>query len=159
MTRCTSGFCCSSGSVMNSSTESDPELSMSNFLNRLPNLLISSASKFVAISMCKLASFPILIQFWSKQQQQGKNSKNSTILLRQEGTAEDTCVIIEYFLLGRGKTVFCFTQSYCQREVILLYLLTAPHICSFCSSESSNISHLVFFFKSLSSYIEIPAKE
>jgi hypothetical protein len=109
--------------------------------------------------MCKLASFPILIQFWSKQQQQqGQNSKNSTIFLRQEGTAEDTCVIIEYFLLGRGKTVF-FTQSYCQREVILLYLLTAPHICSFCSSESSNISHLVFFFKSLSSYLEIPAIE
>ena len=61
MTLCTSGFCCSSGSVINSSTDSDPELSKSNFLNLLPSRLISSASKLVAISICKLASFPILI--------------------------------------------------------------------------------------------------
>lgn len=44
MTRCTSGFCCSSGRDMNSSTLSEPELSRSSFLNRFPSLLISSAS-------------------------------------------------------------------------------------------------------------------
>lgn len=44
ITRCTSGFCCSSGSIINSSVLIEPELSKSNFLNRLPNLLISSAS-------------------------------------------------------------------------------------------------------------------
>lgn len=44
MTRCTSGFCWSSGSDMNSSTLSEPELSRSSFLNLFPSLLISSAS-------------------------------------------------------------------------------------------------------------------
>lgn len=44
MTRCTRGFCCSSGKDMNSSTLRDPELSRSSFLNRFPSLLISSAS-------------------------------------------------------------------------------------------------------------------
>lgn len=44
MTRWTSGFCWSSGNDMNSSTLRDPELSRSSFLNRLPSLLISSAS-------------------------------------------------------------------------------------------------------------------
>lgn len=44
MTLCTSGFCCSSGSDMNSSTLSEPELSRSSFLNLFPSLLISSAS-------------------------------------------------------------------------------------------------------------------
>lgn len=44
MTRCTRGFCCSSGSDMNSSMESAPELSRSSFRNRLPSRRISSAS-------------------------------------------------------------------------------------------------------------------
>ena len=44
MTRCTSGFCCSSGSFMNSSTLSAPELSRSNFRKRLPRRRISSGS-------------------------------------------------------------------------------------------------------------------
>lgn len=44
MTLWTSGFCCSSGSDMNSSTERAPELSRSSFRNRFPSLLISSAS-------------------------------------------------------------------------------------------------------------------
>lgn len=44
MTRCTRGFCWSSGRDMNSSTLSEPELSRSSFLNLFPNLLISSAS-------------------------------------------------------------------------------------------------------------------
>lgn len=44
ITRCTNGFCWSSGSDMNSSTLSEPELSRSSFLNLLPSLLISSAS-------------------------------------------------------------------------------------------------------------------
>lgn len=44
ITLCTSGFCCSSGSDMNSSTLSEPELSRSSFLNLFPSLLISSAS-------------------------------------------------------------------------------------------------------------------
>ena len=44
MTRCTNGFCWSSGSVINSSMLNDPELSRSSFLNRLPSLFISSAS-------------------------------------------------------------------------------------------------------------------
>ena len=44
MTRCTSGFCCSSGSDINSSTLSEPDPSKSNFLNRFPSLFISSAS-------------------------------------------------------------------------------------------------------------------
>ena len=33
MTRCTKGFCWSSGKDMNSSTDREPELSKSNFLN------------------------------------------------------------------------------------------------------------------------------
>ena len=53
--------CCSSGNDMNSSTDSEPELSRSSFLNRFPKRFISSASKFVAISIGKLASFPILM--------------------------------------------------------------------------------------------------
>ena len=63
ITRWTRGFCCNSGKDMNSSTDSDPELSRSSFLNRFPSRLISSASKLVAmpISMCKLASLPILM--------------------------------------------------------------------------------------------------
>lgn len=44
MTRCTRGFCCSSGNDMNSSTLSDPDLSRSSFLNRFPSLFISSIS-------------------------------------------------------------------------------------------------------------------
>lgn len=44
MTLCTSGFCCSSGRDMNSSTLREPELSRSSFLNLLPSRLISSAS-------------------------------------------------------------------------------------------------------------------
>lgn len=44
ITLCTSGFCWSSGSDMNSSTLSEPELSRSSFLNLFPSLLISSAS-------------------------------------------------------------------------------------------------------------------
>lgn len=44
MTLCTSGFCWSSGSDMNSSTLREPELSRSSFLNLFPSLLISSAS-------------------------------------------------------------------------------------------------------------------
>lgn len=44
MTLCTSGFCCSSGSDMNSSMESAPELSRSSLRNRLPSRRISSAS-------------------------------------------------------------------------------------------------------------------
>lgn len=44
MTRCTSGFCWSSGKDMNSSTLREPELSRSSFLNLFPSRLISSAS-------------------------------------------------------------------------------------------------------------------
>lgn len=44
MTRCTSGFCWSSGRDMNSSTLREPELSRSSFLNLFPSRLISSAS-------------------------------------------------------------------------------------------------------------------
>ena len=55
--------CCNSGNDINSSTDSDPELSRSSFLNRFPNRLISSASKLVAISICRLASFPILLRY------------------------------------------------------------------------------------------------
>lgn len=44
MTRCTSGFCCSSGRDMNSSMDSAPELSKSNLRNLLPSRRISSAS-------------------------------------------------------------------------------------------------------------------
>jgi len=44
ITRWTRGFCWSSGSDMNSSTLSDPDLSRSSFLNRLPSLFISSIS-------------------------------------------------------------------------------------------------------------------
>jgi hypothetical protein len=82
--------------------------------------------------MCKLASFPILIQFWSKQQQQqqqqGKNSKNSTIFLRQEGTAEDTCVIIEYFLLGRGKTVLFHSIILSERSDFIISSDCSSHL-------------------------------
>ena len=41
-------------------------LTRSSFLNLLPSLLISSASKFDAISICKLTSLPILIMFGSQ---------------------------------------------------------------------------------------------
>lgn len=44
MTRCTRGFCWSSGKDINSSTLREPELSRSSFLNLFPSLLISSAS-------------------------------------------------------------------------------------------------------------------
>lgn len=44
ITLCTSGFCCSSGSDMNSSTDNEPEWSVSSFRNLFPNRLISSAS-------------------------------------------------------------------------------------------------------------------
>lgn len=44
ITRCTRGFCCSSGSDINSSTLSAPELSKSSLRKRLPNRRISSAS-------------------------------------------------------------------------------------------------------------------
>ncbi|TNN80952.1 hypothetical protein EYF80_008608 [Liparis tanakae] len=44
MTLWTRGFCCSSGSDMNSSTLREPELSRSSFLKRFPRRLISSAS-------------------------------------------------------------------------------------------------------------------
>ena len=44
MTRCTSGFCCSSGSDMNSSTLSAPLPSRSSFLKRRASRRSSSAS-------------------------------------------------------------------------------------------------------------------
>lgn len=44
ITRCTRGFCWSSGKDMNSSTLREPELSRSSFLNLFPSRLISSAS-------------------------------------------------------------------------------------------------------------------
>lgn len=44
ITRWTSGFCCSSGSDMNSSTDNAPLPSKSNFLNLRASLRISSAS-------------------------------------------------------------------------------------------------------------------
>ena len=47
MTLCTSGFCWSSGSDINSSTLREPELSKSSFLNLLPKRLISSASTVI----------------------------------------------------------------------------------------------------------------
>jgi len=72
--------CCNSGNDINSSTDSDPELSRSSFLNRFPSRLISSASKLVAISIGKLASFPILFVFSliSSQQSTGKIARNDT---------------------------------------------------------------------------------
>lgn len=54
MTLCTSGFCCSSGRDMNSSTLREPELSRSSFLNRFPSLLISSASTEIETEMEKI---------------------------------------------------------------------------------------------------------
>ena len=59
MTLLTSGFCCSSGKDMNSSIESEPEPSRSNFLNRFPSLLISSESK-AAQFIGREASLPML---------------------------------------------------------------------------------------------------
>ena len=59
MTLLTSGFCCSSGKDMNSSIESEPEPSRSNFLNRFPSLLISSESK-AAVFIGREASLPML---------------------------------------------------------------------------------------------------
>lgn len=44
ITRWTSGFCCNSGSDINSSILKDPELSRSSFRKRFPSLRISSAS-------------------------------------------------------------------------------------------------------------------
>lgn len=44
ITRCTRGFCCSSGNDINSSMLNAPELSKSNFRNLFPSLRISSAS-------------------------------------------------------------------------------------------------------------------
>ena len=44
ITRCTSGFCCNSGIDINSCTLKEPLPSISNFLKRLPNRRISSAS-------------------------------------------------------------------------------------------------------------------
>lgn len=58
MTRWTRGFCCSSGRDMNSSMDSEPELSRSSFLNRFPRRLISSASNVEHISIGSDVSFP-----------------------------------------------------------------------------------------------------
>ena len=82
--------CCNSGNDINSSTDSDPELSRSSFLNRFPSRLISSASKLVAISIGKLASFPILFVFslMSSQQSTGKIARNDT---NQEPCKDESC--------------------------------------------------------------------
>ena len=82
--------CCNSGNDINSSTDSDPELSRSSFLNRFPSRLISSASKLVAISIGKLASFPILFVFslMSSQQSTGKIARNDT---PQELCNDESC--------------------------------------------------------------------
>lgn len=58
MTRWTRGFCCSSGRDINSSMDSEPELSRSSFLNRFPRRLISSASNVEHISIGSDVSFP-----------------------------------------------------------------------------------------------------
>ena len=84
--------CCNSGNDINSSTDSDPELSRSSFLNRFPSRLISSASKLVAISIGKLASFPILFVFSLISSQQSTGLLHGMIL-------PESFVIINFVIL------------------------------------------------------------
>lgn len=55
ITRWTNGFCCNSGSDMNSSILRAPELSKSNFLNLFPSRRISSASTKIQIGLIIIA--------------------------------------------------------------------------------------------------------
>lgn len=83
ITRCTSGFCCNSGIDINSCTLNEPLPSISNFLKRLPNRRISSASTRTIIHINK----------------QIKNKKKTFLHVAQSSTGIDVIFPYEKTLL------------------------------------------------------------